>query len=144
VYGNYSIASLGIAAHECGHAIQHSTGYSPLVIRNAIVPAANLSSTLAIPLFFVGLFLSATNLMTFAIILFTGVIVFHLITLPVEFNASTRAIALLRNTGTLSQKELAYAQAVLSAAAWTYVAAATMAIAHLLRLIFLKYQKNRK
>ena len=135
VYGSTSIASLGVAAHECGHAIQHSVGYSPLMVRNAIVPAINLCSTLSIPLFFVGILLSVAGLVTLGILLFSGVIVFHLITLPVEFNASTRALTMLRNTGALAEAELVGARSVLRAAAWTYVAAATMAAAQLLRLI---------
>jgi len=142
VYGSYSIASLGVAAHECGHAIQHSLGYSPLMLRNAIVPVVSLSSNLAIPLFFVGLLLSAAGLMTLGILLFTGVIVFHLVTLPVEFNASSRALAALGSTGTLSPDELTGARAVLRAAAWTYIAAAVMAAMQLLRLIILKNRRS--
>ena len=141
VYGSSSIASLGVAAHECGHAIQHSLGYSPLMMRNAIVPIASLSSNLAIPIFFIGLFLGAVNLITLGILLFTGVIVFHLITLPVEFNASTRALTMLHDTGTLSGKELAYARNMLRAASWTYIAAATVAAIHLLRLIILRNRR---
>jgi Zn-dependent membrane protease YugP len=141
VYGSSSIASLGIAAHECGHAIQHSLGYSPLILRNAIVPVANLSSAFAIPLFFIGFIFSAINLMNIGIILFAGVVIFHLITLPVEFNASTRALTILHDTGTLSPKELTYARAVLNAAAWTYIAAATMAAVHLLRLLMLRNRR---
>jgi Zn-dependent membrane protease YugP len=112
------------------------------MIRNAIVPVINLSSTLAMPLFFVGLILSAAGLMTFAILLFTGVIIFHLITLPVEFNASSRALSMLNDTGTLSQGELTCARSVLRAAAWTYIAAALMAVAQLLRLIVLRNQRR--
>jgi Zn-dependent membrane protease YugP len=142
VYGSSSIASIGVAAHECGHAIQHSIGYSPLVIRNAIVPVVNLSSNLAIPIFLVGLFLSAANLMTLGIVLFSGAIVFHLITLPVEFNASTRALTMLHNTGTLSARELEHARAVLRAASWTYIAAAMMALMQLLRFIIIKNRRR--
>ncbi|MCL1941863.1 MAG: zinc metallopeptidase [Synergistaceae bacterium] len=139
VYGSFSIASLGVAAHECGHAIQHSLGYSPLAIRNAIVPVVKLSSNLAMPLFVAGLALSFAGLITLGIMLFTGAVIFHLVTLPVEFNASSRALAALGDTGTLSQDELAGAGAVLRAAAWTYVAAAVMAAVHLLIMI-----KNRR
>ena len=141
VYGSTSIASLGVAAHECGHAIQHSLGYSPLIIRNAIVPIASLSSQLAIPLFLIGLILSAVNLMTLGILLFAGVVIFHLVTLPVEFNASTRALTMLHDTGTLSGRELAYARTVLRAASWTYIAAATVAAIHLLRFIILRNRR---
>lgn len=141
VYGSSSIASLGVAAHECGHAIQHSIGYTPLMIRNTIVPVVNLGSTIAIPLFFIGFVLSATGLMTLGIVFFTGVIVFHLVTLPVEFNASSRALAVLGDTGTLSKDELVGAGAVLRAAAWTYIAAAVMAAAQLIRLIIMKNRR---
>ena len=142
VFGSNSIASLGIAAHECGHAIQHSVGYAPLMIRNTIVPIVNISSAFAIPLFLIGLILSAAGLMTFGILLFTGVIIFHLITLPVEFNASSRALKMLHNTGALSQAELGCAGAVLRAAAWTYIAAAVMAAMQLLRLIIIRNQRK--
>ena len=142
VYGSTSIASIGVAAHECGHAIQHSLGYSPLMIRNSIVPVVNLCSNLAIPLFFIGLFIGIAGLTTLGIILFTGVIVFHLVTLPVEFNASSRALTMLHNTGALVSGELVGARAVLRAAAWTYIAAAMMAAAQLLRLIVLSNRRR--
>ena len=142
VYGSSSIASLGVAAHECGHAIQHNSGYSPLMIRNSIVPIAGLSSKLAIPLIFIGLILSATNLISLGIILFAGAVIFHFVTLPVEFNASTRALTMLHDTGTLSGKELAYARSVLRAASWTYIAAAAVAALQLLRFIILL--RNRR
>ena len=141
VYGSYSIASLGVAAHECGHAIQHRLGYSPLLIRNSIVPIVSLSSCLAIPLFFVGLTISYAGLMTLGIILFTGVIFFHLITLPVELDASSRALAALGNTISLTADELVGASAVLRAAAWTYIATTIMAAAQLLRMIVLKNRR---
>ena len=142
VYGSTSIASIGVAAHECGHAIQHNIGYSPLMIRNAIVPVINLSSNLWILLVMLGFFLNAMGLVMFGIMLFAGVIVFHLITLPVEFNASSRALAMLNNTGTLSSGELVGARAVLRAAAWTYVAAAVMAVMQLLRLILVANRRR--
>lgn len=141
VYGSNSIASLGVAAHECGHAIQHSVGYSPLVIRNTIVPVVKLASTFAIPLFFIGLMLGLAGLVTLGILFFAGVVIFHLITLPVEFNASSRALTVLGNTGTLSPDELVGARAVLRAAAWTYIATTVMAAMQLLQFIMLKNRR---
>jgi len=142
VYGSFSIASLGVAAHECGHAIQHSLGYSPLMIRNTIFPVVSLSTNLAFPLFFVGMMLSYAGLMTLGIILFTGAIIFHLITLPVEFNASSRALTALGSTGTLSPEELVGARAVLRSASWTYIAATVMLAVQLLRMIMIKNQRR--
>ena len=142
VYGSTSIASLGVAAHECGHAIQHSIGYAPLMVRNAIVPIINLSSALSVPLIFIGFILQAFGLVTLGILLFSGVVIFHLITLPVEFNASSRALTMLRNTGALAEAELVGARSVLNAAAWTYVATAMVAAAHLLRFIVLSNRRR--
>jgi Zn-dependent membrane protease YugP len=138
VYGNDSIAAIGVAAHEVGHAIQHSEGYAPLALRNTIVPVVNFGSTLAMPLFFIGLLFRGPVLMDVGILLFLGVIVFHLVTLPVEYNASSRAVALLSQTGALSGDELQGARSVLSAAAWTYVAATLMAVLQLVRLLALR------
>ena len=144
VYGSESVAALGVAAHEAGHAIQHSTGYSPLILRNTFVPVASLGSNLALPLFLIGFFFSASIgwLMDAGIILFAAAVVFHLITLPVEFNASSRAVASLGESGYLQGEEAGYAKAVLNAAAWTYVATATMAMAHLIRMVLLRSQRN--
>ena len=142
VYDSSSIAALGIAAHETGHAIQHGVGYSPLTARNSIVPVVSFASTLAIPLFFVGLLASIPMLMTVGILFFALAVVFHMITLPVEFNASHRAIALLGSEGYLDQDELGSAKKVLSAAAWTYVAAALMAVFQLLRLLMLRGRRD--
>ena len=139
VYNSRSIAALGIAAHEVVHAIQHAKGYSPLVLRHTLLMPANLGSTLAFPLFFIGfIFQSISILMTIGIIFFTAALAFQLITLPVEFNASRRALTNLRRTGLMADEEVNSAQNVLNAAAWTYVAAATMALTQLIRLLILR------
>ena len=138
VYGNSSIAAIGVAAHEVGHAIQHNTGYAPLAIRNSVVPVVNFGSTLAMPIFFFGLLFRGPVLMEIGILLFLGVVAFHLITLPVELNASSRAVTILRQTGALEGQELDGANSVLNAAAWTYIAATVVAIMHLLRLIMIR------
>ncbi len=137
VYHNASVASLGIAAHEVGHAIQHAEGYSPLAIRNKIFPVASIGSNLAIPLFFMGILFSVPGLMYAGIIFFAAAFLFQVVTLPVEFNASNRAVVLLGEGGYLTSEELSGTKKVLSAAALTYVAAAVMALAQLLRLILL-------
>ena len=138
VYGNSSIAAIGVAAHEVGHAIQHNSGYSPLAIRNSIVPVVSFGSGLAIPLFFIGFLFRGPILMDIGILLFIGVVVFHLVTLPVEFNASSRAVAILGQTGALSESELDGAGRVLNAAAWTYIAATVVAVMHLVRLLLIR------
>lgn len=137
VYFGETISSAGIAAHEVGHAMQHKERYAPLVIRNSIVPVVNLGSSLSWILFLAGLFLGFRGLTTLGIILFLGVVVFQLITLPVEFNASTRALNILKTRGILYGDEAQSAQKVLDAAAMTYVAATLMAISQLIRLIAL-------
>lgn len=137
VSGNSSIAAIGVAAHEVGHAIQDKEGYAPLRFRNALVPVANIGSAAAFPLFFMGLFMSMTPLLNVGIVLFAGVVIFHLITLPVEFDASARALKLLGSTGTLTKQELGGAKSVLTAASLTYIAATVMALAQLLRLVIL-------
>jgi len=138
VYGNNSIAAIGVAAHEVGHAIQHNTGYVPLGIRNTIVPVVSFGSTMAVPVFFIGFLFRGPVLMDMGILLFLGAVVFHLITLPVEFNASSRAVAILSQTGALEGQELDGATRVLNAAAWTYIAATVVAVMHLIRLIILR------
>ena len=138
VYGNSSIAAIGVAAHEVGHAIQHNDGYAPLAVRNNLVPVVSFGSAMAIPVFFIGFLFRGPVLMEIGILLFIGVVVFHLITLPVEFNASSRAVAILRQTGALEEHELYGADRVLNAAAWTYIAATVVAVMHLIRLIILK------
>ena len=137
VGGSTSIAAIGVAAHEVGHAIQDKEGYVPLRLRNAIVPVVNIGSMGAFPLFLIGLFMGAPMLINLGIILFAGVVVFHLVTLPVELDASARALKLLSGTGILMNDELGGARKVLNAAALTYVAATIMAIAQLLRLLIL-------
>lgn len=142
VYAGDSIASLGVAAHECGHAVQHARHYSPLMLRNAIIPITNIGSKLALPLILIGLFTSGA-LINLGILLFSLAAVFQLITLPVEFNASSRALATLENTGYLAPDELGGARAVLRAAALTYVAALIVALAQLLRLVLLFGNRRR-
>ncbi len=135
VYGSTSVASIGVAAHEVGHAIQDKESYSALVFRNAIVPVVSFSSSLSWILFFIGILLSYSTLVTIGIILFSVVVLFQLVTLPVEFNASSRALKLLEARGILYDKEVEGARKVLSAAALTYVAATLMAVLQLVRLI---------
>ena len=138
VYGSTSIAAIGVAAHEAGHAVQDLQGYAPLRIRNAIVPVTNLGSALAMPLFFLGIIMRIPALMDLGILLFAGILVFHLVTLPVEFDASSRALRLLGETQVLGTAEIAGARRVLNAAALTYVAATVMAAVQLLRLLLLR------
>ena len=142
VYGNASIAALGIAAHEAGHAIQHARGYTAIQVRNAIAPVVSITSNLAIPIFFIGLLVSLPILLKIGIILFIGVVVFHLITLPVEFDASSRALKVLQVGGYLAPEELRGAKSVLTAAAMTYLAAALMAILNLIRLILISRDRD--
>ena len=135
VYNSQSIAAVGIAAHEVGHAVQHAKAYGPLRLRNAIIPVTNIGSTLAIPMIFLGLMIDAFSLSILGVILFSTVALFQLITLPVEFNASRRAIETLEHQGILYEDELRGTRKVLSAAALTYVAALAVALAQLLRLL---------
>ncbi len=137
VYGSTSVASIGVAAHEAGHALQHAEHYAPLKLRNAIIPLTNLGSTLSIPLVLIGYFMGAQPLVTAGIVLFSLVVVFQLITLPVEFNASRRAIAIIGQQTMLSSEELQGAKKVLTAAALTYVASLLVSLANLLRLVLL-------
>ena len=138
VYGSPSVAAIGVAAHECGHAIQHDQGYAPLQIRSAIVPVANIGTKAAIPIILLGLFFgSSYALIEIGLLCFACGTLFQLVTLPVEFNASARAIDILGNTHMLSDTELRSTKKVLSAAAMTYVAAAAASILSLLRLILL-------
>nr|WP_273701832.1 zinc metallopeptidase [Tepidanaerobacter acetatoxydans] len=137
VYNGSSLAALGVAAHECGHAIQHDVGYAPLSIRNTIVPAAGIGSQMAFPLFFLGLLFRADSLMLVGILLFSLAVIFQIITLPVEYNASNRAVAILENGGFIDRSEVGPVKAVLGAAALTYVAATLTAVMQLLRLLVL-------
>ena len=135
VYNGGTISSAGIAAHEVGHAIQHQQGYKPLAIRNSIVPIVNVSSNISWILFFIGIIMGFKGLTTLGIILFSAAVIFQLVTLPVEFNASNRALDILKSRGILYGDEVKGAGKVLDAAAMTYVAAALMAISQLIRLI---------
>jgi Zn-dependent membrane protease YugP len=138
------VAALGVAAHETGHALQHKNAYAPLAFRNAFVPVATVTTNLAFPLFLIGFIIGGTVkwLMDVGILFFVGALVFHLVTLPVEFNASARAISVLEGRGYLQGTEVQGARKVLNAAAWTYVAAATMALSQLLRLLLLRSSRD--
>lgn len=142
VYASRSIAALGVAAHEAGHAIQDATDYGPMRIRATLVPVANIGSSAAIPLFMLGLIFSWEPLLKIGILCFSLAVLFYLVTLPVEFNASGRAVALL-SSGYLPQDEVKGVKKVLSAAALTYVAAALQAILQLLRLVLLANSRRR-
>ncbi|HJC66893.1 MAG TPA: zinc metallopeptidase [Candidatus Enterocloster excrementigallinarum] len=138
VYGATSIAAIGVAAHECGHAIQDADSYAPLKIRGALVPVANFGATLSWPLIILGLFMgSGSVLIQIGILMFSLSVLFQLVTLPVEFNASSRAVRLLDENGILVGQEVGQTRQVLSAAALTYVAAAAASILQLLRLLIL-------
>ncbi|HHX94385.1 MAG TPA: zinc metallopeptidase [Clostridia bacterium] len=137
VYGSTSLAALGVAAHETGHAIQHRVGYFPLQLRSSLVPVANFGSTIAFPLLIIGILLASESLITFGIYAFGAVVLFQLVTLPVEFDASNRAIALLEGNGFLSRQEAVHTKKVLNAAALTYIAGALTAILSLVRLLLL-------
>jgi len=142
VYQSTSVAALGVVAHEIGHAVQDAKAYTPLKFRNSIVPVASFGSNLAFPLFFVGIFAGLPFLMDLGIILFVLAVVFTVITLPVEFNASKRAIQLLSDGGYLTAQEIPLAKQVLSAAALTYVAATAMAVLNLVRLLMLRNSRD--
>jgi Zn-dependent membrane protease YugP len=139
-----SVAAVGVAAHEAGHALQHAQGYAPLALRSAIVPLAMLGSQLALPLFFLGLVFQAASLVNLGIILFAAAVLFTLVTLPVEFNASRRAVAALRSAGLVTEGELGAVKEVLTAAALTYVASAAMAVAQLLGLLMIAGGSRRR
>ena len=144
VYGSVSAAAIGVAAHEAGHAVQHATGYFPIRVRAAVIPATRFGSMLAIPIFMIGLILAAPSLLLAGIALYALVAFFQLVTLPVEFNASSRAIAVLRSSGMLSEEELSASKQVLTAAALTYVAALLTSLLTLLRLVILAGGANRR
>lgn len=138
VYGSNSLAAIGVAAHEAGHAVQHREGYTALALRSAIVPVATIGTSAAWILFIIGWITSSPNLVNIGILLFLGYIAFAVITLPVEFNASNRAVALLQGEGLVLPQEAQGVRAVLNAAALTYVAAAAMAISQLFRMLVLR------
>lgn len=143
-YASASVAAVGVAAHECGHAIQHNVGYGPLKLRSSLVPAANIGSKLGIPLILLGVFLSYNSvLIQIGIWVFALAVLFQVVTLPVEYNASSRAVEALDSMGILAGEEVSQCRKVLSAAALTYVAAAASAILQLLRLIILFGNRRR-
>lgn len=144
VYGSRSVAALGVAAHECGHVMQHEEGYTPLQFRTALVPIANFGSNAGIWVVLLSLILGlSSTLTTIGIVLFSMGVLFQLVTLPVEFNASHRALVMLEQYGVLGTDENRKARAVLKAAALTYVAAAASSILQLLRLVLLSNRRNR-
>ena len=138
VYQSSSLAALGVAAHEVGHAIQDARGYVPLQLRSNLFPVASIGTQMAFPLFFVGLIFAFDALMLIGIWFFIAALVFQVVTLPVEFNASARAIQLLQGQGMISGQEVSHTKAVLNAAALTYVAAVAVSAMHLLRLLVLR------
>ncbi|SKA92401.1 hypothetical protein SAMN05443428_11254 [Caloramator quimbayensis] len=142
VYYGDSIASIGVAAHEAGHAIQHNEKYIPITIRNSLVPVANLGSNLSWILVIIGIIIRWTNLIYLGIWLFSAVVLFQVITLPVEFNASSRALMQLEHTDILYENEIDGAKKVLNAAALTYVAAVFVAISQLLRLLLIARDRD--
>ena len=143
VYGSTSVAALGVAAHECGHVMQHESGYMPLKIRTALVPAANLGSQIGLPLVIIGLIFGLSNsFIAIGIGIFALAVLFQIVTLPVEFNASHRALAMLGEYGILGTDEVEASRKVLGAAAMTYVAAAASAVLQLLRLIMLGRRRD--
>lgn len=144
VYGNTSIAAIGVAAHECGHAVQHARNYAPLSVRSAIVPVANFGSQLSWPLFLAGLIFSFRPLLTIGIVLFCAALLFQIVTLPVEFNASARALRMLDETGIMGKQEIRGTKKVLRAAAMTYVAAVIGSLLQLLRLLILSGAFRRR
>lgn len=135
VYGSVSMAAIGVAAHECGHAIQDNIAYQPLVTRRKLVPIANIGSTISYPIILLGIFFGATSLLSIGIILFSAVVIFQLVTLPVEFDASKRACTILESSNRFSSTEIEAVKKVLSAAAMTYLASAMNAVLQLLRLL---------
>ena len=144
VYGSRSVAAIGVAAHECGHAIQHAVGYSPLKLRSLAVPVANIGSKLSWPMILLGLIFGWLGLARIGVFLFTFVVLFQLITLPVEFNASSRALKILDGSGILMGEELRGASRVLRAAAMTYVASLLSGVLQLLRLVLLTRGGGRR
>lgn len=138
VYDNTSVAAIAVAAHECGHAVQHNVGYAPISIRSKLVPIANFGAKISWPLILIGLLIGGSGsvlLLQIGIILFSASVLFQIVTLPVEFNASSRALKFLESNGILASDEHKPARKVLSAAAMTYVAAAAVSVIQLLRLV---------
>ncbi|MBO6242353.1 MAG: zinc metallopeptidase [Butyrivibrio sp.] len=141
-YGSSSVAAVGVAAHECGHVMQHQMGYIPLQIRSALVPAANIGSKAGVPIIILGMFLSISPLITIGIWVFSLAVLFQVVTLPVEFDASHRALVMLEEYGILGSDEVSDSRKVLSAAAMTYVASAAAAVVQLLRLVMLNNRRR--
>lgn len=144
VYASSSVAAIGVAAHETGHAIQHATGYFPIRLREAIIPVTKIGSWLYLPLIIIGCIMSMQGLIDIGIVLFGTIALFQLVTLPVEFNASNRALKTIESSGMLAGSEISGAKAVLSAAALTYVAALVSSLAQLLRLLLLYGNRGRR
>jgi Zn-dependent membrane protease YugP len=142
VYNGTSIAALGVAAHEASHAAQHAEGYGPLAMRTALLPVAGIGSNLAFPLFFAGFLFSMPALMDLGILFFSAAVLFQFITLPVEFNASSRAVELLAAGGYVSREEEGPVRDMLRAAGYTYLAATAVSLAHLLRLMLLRGRRD--
>ena len=145
-YNSTSVAAIGVAAHECGHALQHAMGYAPLSVRSALVPVANFGSTIAWPLILLGFLFNGSMsymLLNLGILAFSLAVLFQIVTLPVEFNASGRALKLLGGTGMLYEQEVSDVRKVLTAAALTYVASAASALLQLLRLVLLSGRRRR-
>lgn len=142
-YNSTSVAAIGVAAHECGHAVQYQKGYAPIKIRNSIVPVVNISNSLSMPLFFIGILMGSTNLAFAGAILFGVVLAFQVITLPVEINASRRAMQTLDSMYILEGKELGGAKKTLFAAAMTYVASVAATALQLLRLLLIINNRRR-
>ena len=145
-YGQCSVAAVGVAAHECGHAIQHARGYAPLQFRSALVPVANFGSMIAWPLIVLGLFInsqSSAMIINIGILAFSLAVLFQLVTLPVEYNASGRAVRILAETGMMQGEEIVDTKKVLNAAALTYVASAAAAILQLVRILILTGGRRR-
>ncbi len=143
-YSSTSVAAIGVAAHECGHAVQHATGYAPIKIRSAIIPITNIGSSLGLILLLIGLLFSSHSLAIFGVLLYSAVALFQAVTLPVEFNASSRALKTLRDDFILDEDELPMARKVLSAAALTYVAALFSSISTVLRLFLIANNRTRR
>ena len=146
VYNSTSVAAIGVAAHECGHAVQHARGYVPLAIRGSLVPVANIGSMAAWPLILIGLFMNGQTAIFFinlGILLFSAAVLFQIVTLPVEFNASGRAVKVLESSGMLYPDEVDSVKKVLGAAALTYVASTASMILQLLRLVIIGGRKRK-
>lgn len=142
VYDSYSISAVGVAAHEAGHAVQHAVGYTPIKIRSAIFPVSSLGSRLSLPLLLIGLLFNFTFLMNLGVIFFGAALIFQLVTLPVEFNASARALGAIKVGGLLDEKQISGAKKVLTAAAMTYITSFLVSLTQFLRLLALTNRRR--